>query len=73
MGIWTVYKIIAHSQIEWGDPLGTALLCHFVCFTVPYKNKYGLGVGIWTIYKIIAHSQFERGGGNPQELPFNFI
>ena len=56
-----------------GDPLGTSLLFHFICFIVPYKNICGLGVGIWTVYKIIAHSQIERGGDDPQELPFNFI
>ena len=67
----TVYKF--SNKRGWGDPLGTSLLYHFICFIVPYKNIYGLGVGIWTVYKIIAHSQIKQGGGDPQELPFNFI
>ena len=71
VGMLTVYKF--SNKRGWGDPLGTSLLFHFICFIVPYKNIYGLGVGIWTVYKIIAHSQIEWGGGDPQGLPFNFI
>ena len=67
----TVYKF--SNKRGWDDPLRTSLLSHFICFIVPYKNIYGLGVGIWTIYKIIVHSQIERGGVDPKELPFNFI
>ena len=67
----TVYKF--SNKRGWGDPLGTFLLFHFICFIVPYKKIYGLGVRIWTIYKIIVHSQIEQDGGDPQDFPFNFI
>ena len=64
----TVYKF--SNKRGWGDPPGTSLLLHFICFIVPYKNIYGLGVGMLTVYKFPN----KRGWGDPfrTSLLFHF-